>query len=487
MSRLRIGEKSPNLLEVLRKRKVPIDAVCNGKGTCGRCKVRFINAVPEASVEERKLLSSDEIDLGLRLACYHGVEIDTEIETLDEKSFAILGSNVDHFEIDHPDDLIRIAIDVGTTTVVLLALDGFGKVLDEIRFLNPQRSYGADVLSRIQYELENEAGVVAEVLRNKLTETLIQIVKHFPNSSYRIGVTGNPTMTHFLMGAPVAPIIQIPYSCAVKETTSYQIKTLFPHLEIQGELIVYPPLSAYVGADIVCGLVYLDFFRRKGTHLFLDLGTNGELVLLKDGLAYATSTAAGPAFEGGTLACGCGSVEGAIMDVYRNPNGSLGYTTIGHLPPIGICGTGYIALLSTILGVEMDEAGFLSQAVQLTPSLVLTQQDVRMIQLAKSAIRTGIEILLRKTKTLSHEIERFELSGGFGSGLSILSAIQIGLFPPELKDKCHINGNTALKGTAKLLFSPKENDLFDPSKIVSVELANEPVLMDLFTEYLYFK
>lgn len=487
MSQIRVVEQNTNLLAYLQKHKVPIDAVCNGKGTCGRCKVKFIGVLPEVSQAEQFLLSTDEIDSGLRLACCHSADPGSLIELLDEKTFAILGSSVDHFDVDQADDLIHIAIDLGTTTVVLLVIDGSGKVLEEIRFLNPQRVYGADVLSRIQHELENEAGVVSDILLKHLSEALTQIKLHYPNKVYRVGITGNPTMTHFFMNAPVAPIIHIPYSCAIKEIKRFPIKDLFPELNLDGEIIVYPPISAYVGADIVCGLVDLDFFNRVGTHLFLDLGTNGELVLLKDGFAYATSTAAGPAFEGGNLSCGCGSVDGAIKDVFRKPNGTLDYETIGHAPATGICGTGYIALLSVILGEEMDEAGYLSQPVRLTPELVLTQQDVRMFQLAKSAVRSGIEILLKKTNTKPTEIDRFELAGGFGSGLSIYSAVKIGLFPSDLKDKCHINGNTALKGAAKLLFRTSETELFDAAKIISVELVNEPALMDLFTEYLYFK
>ncbi len=487
MSRIKILQHNPSLLAYLREHKIPVEAVCNGQGTCGRCKVRFIENPPVLSQQEHALLSIDEINAGWRLACSHEAQAESVIDLLDEKAFKILGAAVDHFHVRKTDDLFRIAIDIGTTTVVLLVIDAYGKVLQEIRFLNPQRAYGADVLSRIQHELENEAGIVRQVLVNKLTETLTLISETYPRETFLIGFTGNPTMTHFLMNEPVAPIIQIPYACAVKETRHYAIQDLFPDVAMKGKLIVYPPISAYVGSDIVCGLVDLDFFNRKGTHLFLDLGTNGELVLLKDGIAYATSTAAGPAFEGGSLSCGCGSIEGAISDVFRKQDGSLGYETIGHASASGICGSGYIALLGEILGHEMDESGYLNEPVYLTPQLYLTQQDVRMFQLAKSAIRTGIEILLKKTNTDPEEIQRFELAGGFGSGVSLHSALSIGLFPLELKDKCHIDGNTALKGTAKLLFHTAQETLFDPSKVVSVELATEPALMDLFTEYLYFK
>ncbi len=483
---MRIIKKDRNVLDFLRENKVPIDAVCNGKGTCGRCKVKFIDAAPTSTSEEKETLTVAEIDAGIRLACRHTVAQDTAIQLLDEGEYTILGSSSTHFHVEHKDDLLRIAIDIGTTTVVLLVIDSDGKVLDEIRFLNPQRSYGADVLSRIQYTLETDPNKVSDVLLAQLSKTLSRISLSYPKRTFRIGVTGNPTMTHLFMRADVGPIIHIPYSCAIKLTQTFLISNLFPTLTMLGEIVVYPPISAYVGADIVCGLIDLDFFFRTGNHLFLDLGTNGELVLLKDGIAYATSTAAGPAFEGGNLSCGCGSVDGAISDVFRNRDGTLGYATIHDMDPVGICGSGYIDLFSVILGKEMDEAGYLEAQVELTPILGLTQLDVRNFQLAKSAIRSGIEILLKMSDTKPEEIERFDLAGGFGSALSIDAAIKIGLFPGELKHKVHIVGNTALRGAAKLLFAASETTLFDPTRIVSVELASDPALMELFTEYLYF-
>lgn len=480
-----IPKTDQTFLAYLQERKIPIDATCNGKGTCGKCKVKFIDPIPLPSTEEIKLLQPDELNAGIRLVCRHTIDVDTTIERLEEAEFTILGSDVRHFHTEHPDETIRIAIDIGTTTVVLLAVDGSGTVLDEIRFLNPQRSYGADVLSRIQASQELGIKPISDALLHSLESALVSLFTKYPGSRYKIGVTGNPTMTHFFMQAPVEPIIRVPYSVSVKETKVFQLTDLFPALDYPAEIIVYPPISAYVGADILCGLVELDFFSRKGTHLFLDLGTNGELVLLKNGIAYATSTAAGPAFEGGNLSCGCGSIDGAIHNVFRNDDGSIGFETISDEPPVGICGSGYIDLFSVLLGQEMDEGGHLDEIVELTHEIGLTQQDVRMFQLAKAAIRTGIEILLKKTDTQAKEIERFDLAGGFGSGLRIDAAITIGLFPKEFNGKIHTVGNTALRGTMKLLLDESQ-DPIDLSRIHTVELADEPSLMDEFVDALYF-
>ncbi|HBZ41562.1 MAG TPA: [Fe-S]-binding protein [Erysipelotrichaceae bacterium] len=480
-----IPKTDQTFLAYLQERKIPIDATCNGKGTCGKCKVRFIDPIPLPSTDEIKLLEPDELSDGIRLACRHTIDADTTIERLEEAEFMILGSGVRHFHTDHPDETIRIAIDIGTTTVVLLAVDGSGNVLDEIRFLNPQRAFGADVLSRIQASQELGIKPITDALRQTLETALVSLFTKHPSSQYKIGVTGNPTMTHFFMQAPVEPIIRVPYSVSVKETKVFLLSDIFPALDYPAEIIVYPPISAYVGADILCGLVELDFFHRKGTYLFLDLGTNGELVLLKDGIAYATSTAAGPAFEGGNLSCGCGSIDGAIHNIFRNDDGSIGFETISDEPPVGICGSGYIDLFSVLLGHEMDEGGHLGELVELTPEIGLTQQDVRMFQLAKAAIRTGIEILLKKTDTQAKEIERFDLAGGFGSGLRIDAAINIGLFPKEFDGKVHTVGNTALRGTMKLLLDGSQ-DPVDLSRIHTVELADEPSLMDEFVDALYF-
>jgi len=481
-----VDKKNLNLLTWMQEQHIHVNASCNGKGTCGQCKILCIDPLFVVTDSERDLLSNFEIESGIRLACQHLSSEKTVFKLLHESNFSILGSSITDFDLESHDDLLRIAIDIGTTTIVMLVIETDGRVINERRFLNPQRSFGADVLTRIQYAVEKEYDSVADALLNKLEDNLIEMCRNYPNRNYKIGITGNPTMTHFFMRQAVKSIIQLPYSVSVKKTKIFPISDLFKRLKIEGEIIVFPPISAYVGADIVCGLYDLNYFEQKQTRLFLDLGTNGELVLVKNGICYATSTAAGPAFEGGHLSCGLGSIDGAISDVFRRSDGTIGFETINNCEALGICGSGYIDLFAVLLNHEMEDNGFLEHDVYLTETIKLTQQDVRMFQLAKSAVRSGIEILLRKTNTMPNQIEFFDLAGGFGNHLDIGAATKIGLFPKSLEKVTQPVGNTALQGTVKMLFSVDQTYKIDQSKIEVVELADDPQFMELFTNYLYF-
>lgn len=486
MTNKSVDQKNVNLLTWMQEQHIQVNASCNGSGTCGQCKIVCIDPLFEVTDSERGLLTNSEIESGIRLACQHKSNEKTVFKLLHESNFSILGSSITDFDLESHDDRLRIAIDIGTTTIVMLVVETDGKVINERRFLNPQRSFGADVLSRIQYAVEKEYDPVADALITKLEDSLIELCQNYPNRNYMIGITGNPTMTHFFMRQAVRSIIQLPYSVTVKTTKLCAVSELFKRLRIEGDIIIFPPISAYVGADIVCGLYDLNYFEQKHTRLFLDLGTNGELVLVKNGICFATSTAAGPAFEGGHLTCGLGSIDGAICDVYRQSDGSLGFDTINQSEPLGICGSGYIDLFAVLLGHEMEDNGFLEHDIYLSDTIKLTQQDVRMFQLAKSAIRSGIEILLRKTNTEPSQIESFDLAGGFGNHLDIHAATKIGLFPKSLEKVTHPVGNTALQGAVKMLFSVDQTYKIDQSKIEVVELADDPQFMDLFTTYLYF-
>ena len=484
MKRVTISPTEQSLLESLREAGIVLDAVCNGRGTCGRCKVRVIDPQGIPTRDEQRRLTRSELNQGIRLACQYRPTFETIVEIPEEGSYSILGVESDRFDYRSGDDLLRIAIDIGTTTIAMVMVDPNGTVVGEARFLNPQRTYGADVLSRIQVAIEQDPDILSDVLCSGIEEALRKLTKDYGDRLFRIGVTGNPTMTHFFMRAPVKPIIQVPYSCAVTTQSNFAIDAVFPTLKLKGELIVYPPIAAYVGADILCGLAELGYAHAKGTRLFLDLGTNGELVLLKDGHLFAASTAAGPAFEGGNLSCGIGSVAGAICATDRNIDSSIGYQTLDDQPAIGICGSGYISLLRQIVEHEMDESGLLQHEIKLTDAIRLTQHDVRKFQLAKSAIRSGIEILLEKTDTKVEDIRQFDLAGGFGSHLDLESAIRIGLFPKGLQTKIKIAGNTALRGTVKLLFEPKNT--IETDRIHVIELASEATLMNLFIRHLSF-
>lgn len=191
---------------------------------------------------------------------------------------------------------------------------------------------------------------------------------------------------------------------------------------------------------------------RSETALLCDVGTNGEIALWKDGTLYVTSTAAGPAFEGAGISCGCSSITGAIDRVWAE-DGCLQNHTIADVPAVGLCGSGLIDALAVLLQLEiMDETGALDDGeVVLEPGVVLLQKDIRAVQLAKAAIAAGISTLLEVSHTSCEEVAHFYLAGGFGSHLNVENAAAIGLFPAALTSKVHVLGNAALAGAAQIL------------------------------------
>jgi uncharacterized 2Fe-2S/4Fe-4S cluster protein (DUF4445 family) len=215
-----------------------------------------------------------------------------------------------------------------------------------------------------------------------------------------------------------------------------------------GHLITLPCLSAYVGADIVAGLAVLKASQQK--YLFLDIGTNGEIALVKGKEIYTCATAAGPAFEGAGLSCGMPALKGAIA-AFESPSN---YKVIGDIMPTGICGSGAIDVVAWLWRNNlMDESGLIQQNFEISPGVRITQADIREIQLAKSAIYSGIKTLLKRAGLGFEELEALFLAGGLGNYIHIPSAVEIGLLPAELRDKTFAVGNSAGIGALQFLRS----------------------------------
>ena len=212
-----------------------------------------------------------------------------------------------------------------------------------------------------------------------------------------------------------------------------------------------PCMNAFVGADITCAVLASGMCDSTQTTLLCDIGTNGEMALWKNGALYVTSTAAGPAFEGAGIVCGCGSVAGAIDRVWVE-NGEIRFHTMEDAPAAGICGSGVIDAVAAGLETEqIDESGAMDEPMPFEKDIALYPQDVRAVQLAKAAIAAGIDTLLEISHTSPDEIKTFYIAGGFGSHLNMDSAAAIGLLPRELTDRTHILGNAALSGAAMTL------------------------------------
>ena len=280
---------------------------------------------------------------------------------------------------------------------------------------------------------------------------------------------------------------------------------ILPLFSDSTNIYVVPCIGPYIGADIVCGLLYTNMMQSDEPQLLIDIGTNGEIALTKNKHIYCCSTAAGPAFEGGEITNGMVATSGAIESVWMDDS-KICYITVDGSKPTGICGTGIISAVETLLyaGV-IDSTGRIlltghsfteyifthdsQPAVYISKdSVYITQKDIRNIQLAKSAIIAGIYTLLHETSTDVKDIKRIYLSGGFGNGINPESAVKIGLIPYELKEKVVAIGNSALQGVLNIMLSvdgkTNAEDIVDNASELS--LSTSSYFMDKYVENMSF-
>lgn len=358
-----------------------------------------------------------------------------------------------------------IAIDIGTTTLGFYIVDlKTGEIKGGYSSLNGQRRYGADVITRIQNaasgNLENLKSVIAK-------DIIIGIEKLLNNTNinkrfiHDITIAGNTTMLHLLLGLSPESLGQFPFTSTTLDLMEYNFGTIFNNNLLDCRVKLFPGIDAYVGADIVAGILYHGMFQTEKITMLIDIGTNGEIVIGNKEGFLATATAAGPALEGGNISCGTGCVMGAITSV-KYEKCTFRYEVMGEEKPIGICGSGIIDVVAE--GVThgwIDKTGKLSEGFSNGEVVIyhdgerdvikFTQKDIREIQLAKSALRSGIECLMKEYGVNYNEIDKVYLSGGFGSNINIDNAVKIGLIPEKLKEKLEISGNSCLGGTVKYL------------------------------------
>jgi len=438
------------------------DAPCGGKGTCGKCKIR--------------------LDGQEALACQTAVERDLTVQICDAAPMQILTGGIG--EAIRPDGMDRyvLAVDVGTTTVAACLLDGLsGGVLAEVSCANPQAQFGADVISRIQYAMEHGVEPVKDCIGKALRALAAAAAAQAGIMAEEItaaALVGNTAMHHLLLGLDPRPLITPPYMPAVREA-----------VERNGVRIL-PNIAGFVGGDTVGCMAAVGFDRLEDLTLLIDIGTNGEMVLGTGKRRIACSTAAGPAFEGAKISCGMRGTVGAVDRVWLE-NGAVRYHVIGDASPAGLCGSGLLDLVAVLLKLGVvDETGRLEgNSYRLCGDVVLTQKDVREVQLAKAAIRAGIELMARQLGVLVTDIRKVCLAGAFGNYLNPASACAIGMIPPVLEDRIVPIGNAACEGAKRCALSQAE---FDRSKQLAaetefLELAGLPQFQDCYVDALAFE
>lgn len=499
-----------NILGALMKEHPSFSAVCGGTGTCAKCKIQVLKGRLPVTVSDESCFSEEELAVGMRLACkaYPTEALEVRLMFRDEASFVALGS--ENSECDSKreiseikqEDQYAIAVDLGTTTIAMQLLSlQTGEVCGVYTCLNHQRRFGADVISRIKASNEGKKDELQKSIQEDLQQGFLRLLKQssvVPKQVKEILVAGNTTMGHLLMGYDCNTLGAFPFSPVNIKIVEESYENIFKDDLFHAKVKLLPGISAFVGADIVAGIYHCGMHKNKEYSLLIDLGTNGEIVLGNADKMFATATAAGPAFEGGNIKCGIGSIEGAISSA-QFVNGKIEVQTIDGKFPIGICGTGVLEIVAELLQTGLiDETGLLDEEYfdegcfvaksKNGEHIVLTQKDIREIQMAKAAIRAGVETLIAKCEILKDDIAHVYLAGGFGVKLNCKKAIAIGLLPKEFENKIKAVGNSSLQGTAKVLLSDEHQELAEIiEKTEEINLAGEEEFNQNYVDFMHFK
>lgn len=513
------SKQQKNLLEMLQEKNEYISAPCNGNGICGKCIVRYKSGATEPTKQDREFLSEKQLEQGYRLACqsYPTEEYKVEIPELEEtievlsqwenqRTEEILKNTAEGTAEKTENALYGICIDIGTTTLaaLLVNLETEADCQTAVS-VNHQRAYGSDVLSRISASNGGKKWEIQRCIRQdlqKLIRELLQKEKITEQQIQRIVIAGNTTMCHLLRGFScetlgVAPFLPVDLSWMEGSAADF-----LGMKELDTKVVILPGISAFVGADIMAGIAKMNMHRSEGYHLLLDIGTNGEMVLGNCRHMYVTSTSAGPAFEGGNISCGMAGIPGVISHVFMEETGKAGFQVIGEADgenkkkqqAIGICGTGMIDLVYELRKHQMiDEHGtysdlYFDTGYELAGKVKFTQNDIREIQMAKAAIRAGVDILVKKAGIAFDEVDDCYLAGGFGTKIDITKAAGIGLIPKELEVKTIPVGNTVLAGTKEVLLGRISKEELEKIQTMAdvINLAEENDFEEMYLSYMDF-
>ena len=474
-----------SILDHARKLGVEIDAECGGQGICGRCVVRVEKGAealsPRTEAERQADLKSSE-----RLACQaritkpgdvyvfiksvgrysilsdavrHEVELDPLVRLADGKVLW-RGPEGDRVLGPYADRMCGLAIDVGTTTLVVQLVDlETGSDIATLARKNPQAAYGDDVIARIDYTMRQEGGLAelqATVIgaANEIIDELLEAEDLSRDRLYEAVVVGNPTMRNLFFGLDVRSLGVIPFE--PQDKAAINVKASELGLGINPEANVYGAalIGGHAGADCLADVIAARIHQADEPCLLIDIGTNGEVAVGNADRIMTASCAAGGAYEGATVTGGVGAVEGAISNIHIQ-NGQVEYETIGSKPPVGICGSGLIDLLAELLrtGV-MTRNAKLEGDFPVTDSIRFSQQDVYQLITAKAGLRTDQDLLIQYYGVGLDQLDKVYLAGAFGNYIDVDNAAAIGLLP-DARDKVVKIGNAALAGAADMLLSQK--------------------------------
>ncbi|MCR4435308.1 MAG: ASKHA domain-containing protein [Clostridiales bacterium] len=597
------ASEGDTVMDAIRGSGADFDFPCGGKGRCGKCRVRIVGGADSPSDGEKEFLDEEEIEAGIRLACFTAIHGDMEVRLYEEKKrehkillageeravflepllkktyvevaqptlhdqssdwkrlkeslalkvnpggkfkirlpvlrslpetlresqhrVTVVTEGEEVLGIEGPDTtrtMFGVAFDIGTTTVVGYLMDLLtGKEMSVVSALNPQAKFGADVITRTNFADQEKNGL--EILQTAVVEAIDDLVGEAAEKAgirrtdiYALTMVGNTCMHHLFAGLNPKYIALSPYVPVTGDALSFDAADFRIHINPAGKVFLFPNIAGFVGGDTVAVILATELDRSGDIKLAVDIGTNGEIVLGFGERLVSCSTAAGPAFEGAQISSGMRGAIGAIDHVYFGDQ--LKYSVIGGVKPEGICGSGLLDVVAGLVRLGIVDANgrilppdsitnpsarpFLKHIVKNNKAnaflladqgstghgrpIMITQKDVRELQLAKGAISTGIKILMEIYGIRTEDIKEVLLAGAFGNYLDPRSACAIGLLPPELENRIKMVGNAAGSGSKLALLSRSELERASQiaGSVEYVELGAYAGFYDMFVDSLKF-
>jgi uncharacterized 2Fe-2S/4Fe-4S cluster protein (DUF4445 family) len=540
------------ILQAARQAGLVIESPCNSAGSCGKCAVQLEPASLANVVQMgRHRLPAEASARGLVLSCEteirgdiavilapreehrtlqilsHGVACALELAPSIAKDYDPLENltkvwagdrEIAREAGDTRGALYGAVVDIGTTTIAACLVNlTSGAEIACAGALNPQSHHGQDILSRIRFAAQDgglrtmQDAVIGEIAG--LLDSLARTAGIASETIYEIVFSGNTCMLHLVLGESPASLGRFPYSFSLAGAEQRPASGLGLPVAPGAQVYLPPIISAYVGPDITSGILATGLQNARCTTLLVDIGTNGEMVLADHGRIIATSTAAGPAFEGMNISCGMRASDGAIEALEIDALGEISLTTIGGVEALGICGSGLMDITAELVSCGVVGAdgrfcppgspasrelrGTLQQRLvrqdgkpvfRITEKVFISQKDIRQVQLAKGAVRAGIELLLRESGCDPGSVERVLIAGSFGYHLRARSLLTMGLLPPQFAGKIEFVGNTSKSGGEAFLLSgaARREMALVVAGIEVLELANCPDFDRTFVRCLGF-
>lgn len=516
-NRTSLAYDTPVLLStVFADQGIPVEMPCGGRQRCLKCKVKASGALSPMGEREKGLLTPEEKTAGIRFACMAMVTGDATVvlPAAAVTDRIVTAGEIPPFDLAPWGKTYGAAADIGTTTVALYVYDLCrGTLLGSASERNPQALFGADVISRIERSMAGDGGALASSIRECLSRMLTAVCEEHGVPMDEIDsvvLTGNTAMLYLLCDENPASIAAAPFEQDDYFGRFQAAQSLSLPLPERTRIYLPRCISAYVGADITTALMAAGFDRLAGVsghapELLVDIGTNGEMALAAGGRLLCCSTAAGPAFEGAGIYQGMNAKEGAVSRV-KLEKGEIRCAVIGGGEAKGICGSGIVDAVAVMVKTGiLEESGLLNeedhaftafmteadgQAAFRLPGtgVVITQKDIRAVQLAKSAICAGMTTLISEAGLRPEEVRRLSIAGGFGAFIDVESAETIGLIPRGFAAKAKAIGNAAGAGASMTLLS---DELRRRAETVAagaetVELSTSPRFIDAYVENILF-